>query len=674
MTSRLIKDGELFLYGYVGGSIRWTEDGIEETGFTDEDVLAAIAELSGDIVVRINSAGGVAFQGIAIYNALKSYDGQVTIYVDALAGSAASVIAMAGDTVIMRTGSMLMIHNPAGITIGTAADHRNTANTLDEIAAAAAEIYAAKTKRPIAEMLDIMAAETWMRGAIAKSLGFADEVRAADDAELSAPVFDYSLFKNAPDHFRASDANRAAAEPGKPAALAAPHKEVTMTTPAPAAPAIQPAPTIKDITQDVFSRCRSAKLTMEETEKVITLAAGDIDKARDAIIDALAARDTSSEVRSHHSATVTADASEKFVEGVSKALMQKKGLPGGERNEFSGYRLDALARMSLENRGIKTGSMKPLQMIGEAFVPVMVGGQHSTSDFAQVLGNVANRSMLRGFEEQPETFTEWTRKGTLPDFRSSTRIGVGQYPSLEKVLENAEFKYVTLGDYAEKIQLATYGNLFAISRQAIINDDMDVFTTIPRRQGAAARRTVAELAVKTLTDNAALSDGVALFHANHKNLLTGNASSLTHASGGILALSAAVSALRQQVVRGGKAGTVLNIRPAILLVPSALEVIAKQLVSSPVWPGKSNNEPNPMQNIARVVVEPRLDAVSTTAWYLIGDPASVDTLEIAYLDGEEAPFLDQKDGWTIDGTEYKVRIDAGAAPLAWEGMQKNAGA
>ena len=127
-------------------------------------------------------------------------------------------------------------------------------------------------------------------------------------------------------------------------------------------------------------------------------------------------------------------------------------------------------------------------------------------------------------------------------------------------------------------------------------------------------------------------------------------------------------------MRGSKPGVVLNIRPAILLVPSALEVTARQIIGSAVWPGKTNGEPNPMQGIAEVVVEPRLDAISTTAWYLIADPAVADTLEVAYLDGEAEPFLEQKEGWSIDGTEFKVREDFGVAPLAWEGMQKSNGA
>lgn len=469
MASKLIKDGELHLYGMVGGDWTWDEEGIKVTGFTDEQVIEALSEMSGDIVVRVNSGGGIAFQGIAIYNALKSYAGQVTLYVDALAGSAASVIAMAGDQVIMRPGSLMMIHNPAGITIGTSAEHRKTAETLDEIAAGAAEIYAAKSGRPIAEVLRLMDDETWMRGSVAQQLGFADAVEGADET-MSMPLFNYRLYKHAPQEVAV---NRAVAAPGKSEepALAAPTKEIVMNAPAPAAPAATSTePTsIKDATQDIFARCRSAKLSMEETEKVIMEAKGSADAARDLIINMLADR-SGPEIVSHSPATVTADASERFVEGATKALLLKTGLEGGESNEFRGMTMREIARYSLDVRGIKNVYTDPLMMVGHAMQPVMSGGIHTSSDFVNVLANVANKSMLRGYTEVEENFDLWTSRGVLTDFKPGSRIDAGLFPNLDKVEEGAEYKYATMSDRGETIQLATYGKLFAISRQAVIND------------------------------------------------------------------------------------------------------------------------------------------------------------------------------------------------------------
>ena len=119
----------------------------------------------------------------------------------------------------------------------------------------------------------------------------------------------------------------------------------------------------------------------------------------------------------------------------------------------------------------------------------------------------------------------------------------------------------------------------------------------------------------------------------------------------------------------------LNIAPSFFLVPAALEDTARVLMVSETDPSKTNSRvPNPVRNAAEVIVDARLDAASTTAWYLLSDPNRFDTIEVGYLDGVAAPFLDQQDGWSIDGVEYKVRIDAAAAPLEFRTLYKNPGA
>lgn len=664
MSSKLIKDGELHLYGMVGGDWDWDEDGFKTTGFSDEQVVEALAEMSGDISVRLNSGGGIAFQGIAIYNALKNYAGKVTIYVDALAASAASVVAMAGDAVVMRPGSMIMIHNPATIVWGTAEDHRKAAGTLDEIAASAAEIYAARSKRPLQEILELMAAETWMRGAVARSLGFADDVEEAGET-MSAPTFKYSLFKHAPE---ALLKNRDGAEPRTVEAAASRQKEFVMSTssaaaPAPANPAAATAQTdIRDVTQDIFARCRSAKLSMEETEKVMLEAKGDSNSARDLIINMLADR-SGPETISHSPAVVTADAGDRFATGATKALLLKTGLEGGEANEFSGMTMREIARYSLDVRGIKKTFSDPLMMVGAAMQPTMVSGLHTTSDFVNILANIANKSMLRGYTEVEETFDKWTARGVLTDFKPGSRVDTGLFPALAKVEEGAEYKHATMGDRAESIQLATYGRLFGISRQAIINDDVGAFSRIPQKMGRAAKRTVGNLVYAVLTSNPNMSDGIALFHGDHKNLLA--AAGITAASVG-----AAKAAMALQKDTDGHAAGGLNIRPKFLLVPVELEDDAAVLMASEFDPSKTQRVPNPARNTATVISEARLSASSASNWYMAADPNAVDTIEVAYLNGVDTPTLEQREGWNVDGVEFKVRLDAGVKPFDFRGMLK----
>lgn len=190
MPSDLIVDGELMLYGPVGGS--WWDDG----GFTATEVLQALAEMEGDITVRLNSGGGIAWDGIAIYNALHARASKVTVVIDGVAASAASVIAMGGDDIVMRTGALMMIHDASTITWGTAEDHEKSAALLGKLDGQLAAVYAARTGLDLSEISGLMDAETWMDGAEAVEKGFATAAGAEKAAKASA--FDYRLYAHAP--------------------------------------------------------------------------------------------------------------------------------------------------------------------------------------------------------------------------------------------------------------------------------------------------------------------------------------------------------------------------------------------------------------------------------------------------------------------------------------------
>ena len=118
----------------------------------------------------------------------------------------------------------------------------------------------------------------------------------------------------------------------------------------------------------------------------------------------------------------------------------------------------------------------------------------------------------------------------------------------------------------------------------------------------------------------------------------------------------------------------LNIRPAYFLVPITLEGTSRVLMAAEFDPAKTQRTPNSVAGMAEVVSDARLDAASTTAWYLAASPMMHDTIEVAYLDGQTQPYLETRQGWNIDGAEFKVRIDAGVQVLDFRGLYKNAGA
>jgi ATP-dependent Clp endopeptidase proteolytic subunit ClpP len=180
------RGAEIVIYDEIGAF------GIPAKVFLDElKALGPVAELT----VRINSPGGSVFDGVAIYNALKRHDAAITVWIDGIAASIASMIAMAGDEVVMPENAMLVLHDPSGLVAGTAADMRAMAEALDRMKGGMVAAYREKSGRDDAEIEGLMAAETWLSAEEAVDLGLADRV---EQPVRMAAHFDLSCFRNTP--------------------------------------------------------------------------------------------------------------------------------------------------------------------------------------------------------------------------------------------------------------------------------------------------------------------------------------------------------------------------------------------------------------------------------------------------------------------------------------------
>lgn len=162
---------ELILEGVIA-SESWFGDEVTPQQFRDE-----LKEVSGNLTVRINSPGGDVFAGMAIMNALKDREGYTTVIVDGLAASIASVIAMAGDKIVMNTGSMMMIHNAWSMAAGDSKELRKVAETLDQISDTIISVYETRTGLSVEELKSMLDEETWMSAEEAVEMGFADEAK-----------------------------------------------------------------------------------------------------------------------------------------------------------------------------------------------------------------------------------------------------------------------------------------------------------------------------------------------------------------------------------------------------------------------------------------------------------------------------------------------------------------
>lgn len=670
---------EILLYGIVGDP----GDGLDAAW-----IVSRIATASDEIRVRINSLGGLLFDGFAIYNALQQSPQKVTVMIDGIAGSIASIIAMAGDQIIMAENAMMMIHKPSGGTYDTADKLRACADQLDMMQDQLVAIYAKRTGMDAAQLDAMLDAETWMTAQDALALGFVDEIAGASTVTnmLDASKFGFRkvpvhpLITNmvstpAPD---ATEKETTMPEPSHPAPTPTP-------TPSPApVPVPVPAPQPTNVADEAAAAVRAAFAAEHARVNTIrnevsrarlpaeladTLIAENVtvDAARTRIIDAIAT--ASPTITNYGPATIPAAQFAARAEAMSQAILHRAN-PRNQLSEdargFAGRRLVVLARDWLDGLGVNTRNMGDAQVAREVFryrAPSNIG-QHSTSDFPSLLATTVGRTLRRSYELAPKTFQAFCRPTTAPDFRPVTRVALSDISAMKQVAEGAEYQYATIGDSAEQYLLSKWGQIIPFTWESIINDDLSAFDRVPMAMGQEAAQVQGDVVYAILLSNPLMADTIALFHASHGNLAgTGTAISIN-------SLSAMRQAMRNQK---GPKGRFLNLTPATLIVGPAKEQEANQF-TSPNYLAATNGTINPEYNRSlSVTVEPRITDLS---WFGSADPNTqpIDTIETAELAGEEGLHTEQRQSFETDGIEVKARITFAAKAIDWRGMYKNPGA
>ena len=376
-----------------------------------------------------------------------------------------------------------------------------------------------------------------------------------------------------------------------------------------------------------------------------------VDFVKSDILEKLAARP---KVAAAH---VEVDETDKFRSAIVDGMAYRAGLTGGSANEFAGMGLSLIADRCLARVGdMRRGNS--LEWAGRAM---------STSDFQYACGAIANKSVMEGWSEAPETWRDWCGIGSAPDFKVQTMIGLGAFANLPALAQDEEYKFSERLEEAQTMQIGTFGMMHALTRQTIINDDLGLFSDTMRELGAAARRTVAALPYAVLTANAKLTDGKELFHtAGHKNTGTDGAISVDTLNEGELKMS------QHKDVSGNKR---LGISPRFLIAPMALKGHVRQFFATQLIGGEANqpNLYNPYFNGGGLtpIFEHALDDHDPKQWYLAAQKGR--TVKVYFLNGVQAPYLESRDGWNRDGVEWKVRIDAAAAAVDYRGLFRNAG-
>jgi len=325
--------------------------------------------------------------------------------------------------------------------------------------------------------------------------------------------------------------------------------------------------------------------------------------------------------------------------------------------EFHGMTLLEMAKDVIGRNGKSTRGMSKHTVVELAF--------QGTTDFTNILANVANKTLRMGYNAEPQTFGVIAKRGTIVDFKPVNRTQIGDVNTLKQIGPQGEFTYTKVTDAKETYSLATFGTIFAVNRQTLINDDLGAFTRIPESLGRAARRMESDTVWAVVTANANMGDGNALFSTTHGNLIGTGAGTLIS----VAALGTARQKMRVQTGLNGVG--YLNLTPKYLVVPTALETVAQQYTVQTNIVVTQQSNINPVGPTLTVVPEPRLDANSTANWYLFSDPGMIDTIEYSYLEGQEGVYLETRMGFDVDGMELKAREDFAAKALDWRGMVKN---
>ncbi len=377
------------------------------------------------------------------------------------------------------------------------------------------------------------------------------------------------------------------------------------------------------------------------------------DAARAAAFDAIRTRSASAGMVRTTTISVGIDHNDPIVRAaaIGEALYTRANpghTPSEAARSYIGLSIPEIARDCLRTRGIQTTALSAATVIERAL---------STSDFPLILGDTVGRTLRDGYRTAQAAVRQLGRQTTNRDFRAKHRLQLSEAPTLEKVNEGGEYRYGGLAEAKESYKIDTFGKIIAFTRQAMVNDDLGAFADVSRRLGRAAAAFENQFLVDLLTTAAGagptLSDGNALFHASHGNKGTLALDSLA-------SLSAARLAMRKQK---GMVAEPIAVTPKYILVPPELETVAETLVAAVTAP--SVEDVNVFAAKLTPIVEPRL--ADTGRWYLAADPAEIDGLEYAYLEGEPGPQIETQAGFDVDGVKVKVRLDFGAGFVDWRG-------
>lgn len=437
---------------------------------------------------------------------------------------------------------------------------------------------------------------------------------------------------------------------------------------------------------EIRSAGRAGKLPAEFVEKLVDSGVS-ADAGRAAVLDELAKRSESVETRQHTGIQVGEDDREKFQRGVIASLIERSGYgqmvreavktgkvrglvaPDGDGGDYRGMTLVRLGEEVLRRANISVRGLMPEEIAGRAFTYRATPGMATEGDFPVMLEGAARTVLLAAYAVTPDTWRRFCDTQTVSDFRDHDRVRPGTFGDLDDLTEHGEYKSKPIPDgETYSIRTDTIGNMIAFTRKVVVNDDLGYVLSFMAGLGRASNRTIENRVYALLAQNGGLgptqSDSQPFFHSNRKNVGVGSTLS-------VAAIDADAAKMGEQTDFSGN--EILDLRPSVLLVPRGLRGQAIVVNGSEFDHDDTDFEkPNISRGLFRDIVD--TSKLTGTRRYLFVEPSVAPAIIVAWLEGSgEAPRIDTREGWTVDGTEMRVRLDMYAQMGDYRGALTNAG-
>lgn len=411
----------------------------------------------------------------------------------------------------------------------------------------------------------------------------------------------------------------------------------------------------------IRAMCRTAGLDATTADNLID-AGATLDGARAAVFDAMLQRSTGRPLATTQVLTDHDDPTS-VVDRMATAYAARATahLPEAHRvampehaRAYAGRSLLDLAAELADRRGSPIGNrhLSPSEMYQRAL---------TTSDFPILLANSANKTLLPAYQAAAPSYRRFFSRRDFRDFKPASFARVGDFPVPLAVGENGEYRHGAIAESGESVTLGEYGRIVMFSRRSLINDDLGAFADLPTKAALRCADWENAMAWALVVSNPTLSDGKALFHADHGNLA---------GSGAVISLvtiSAGEAAMMKQTSLDGLK---LNLHPAVLATGPDQFTAARQFTSTAVAP-TTQAAVNPLAG----KLDPVGDAnIPGPGWYLLAEPTALETFIYGYLQGQSGPVITPEASFDSAGVKMKLTIDFAVGAVDYRGAYANSGA